>query len=334
MELTQAVAGPAARKGFWLAIIVASFFLVSAFFVPVVGILYAVAFFVVAWSIRRGQPWAAVAGACFLLVPFVLAVVRSATAGGLGSSGHLLDVLLSAGIVFVCVFFLLQAAWGLRHPPLAAGPPRLRAWPWIAVIIGSVCSWLWLLPMVIPTGAMEDTLLVRDHVLVETVSLHLGRSPQRGDLVVFRYPVDPKQTFVKRIAGIPGDRLRIQNKQLYRNGAPVQEPYVRHKTEFVDSFRDNFPSPPNFRFAERAEEMLKEDVRGGELVVPEGRYFVLGDNRDSSLDSRYWGFISRSDMIGRPILIYASYDVGEAAPRADTQESALNTRWSRLLKRP
>jgi signal peptidase I len=153
---------------------------------------------------------------------------------------------------------------------------------------------------------MEDTLQIEDHIFVERISTLLGRLPTRGDIVVFQYPVDRRQTFVMRVVGIPGDRLRIVGKQLYRNGVAVKEPYVRIKTDYTDPYRDNFPGPVSAQVLEPAVRMLEQNVRGGELAVPPGKYFVMGDNRDSSLDSRYFGFISKGDIIGQPVLIYAS----------------------------
>jgi signal peptidase I len=171
---------------------------------------------------------------------------------------------------------------------------------------------------VIPTGSMEDNLLVGDHLLVDKLAyappgplskyLLPYKDIQRGDIIVFRYPVDIRQTFVKRVIGIPGDRIRIENKQLFRNGVAIQEPYKVHKTEYVDSYRDNFPSTPYLQLSEGAVEMLTKNVSGNEIVVPENSYFALGDNRDNSLDSRFWGFVPRANIIGKPLIIYWSYD--------------------------
>jgi signal peptidase I len=188
--------------------------------------------------------------------------------------------------------------------------------------------------MVIPSGAMEDTLLIGDSVFVEVASPHLGHTPEVGELVVFHYPIDRKETYVKRVVGVPGDRLRTQDKRLFRNGLPVPETYARHKTDYVDSYRDNFPSPPNVSIPAPGQEMLAANVRNGELVVPTGKYFVLGDNRDNSFDSRYWGFISRDDIIGTPVLIYASHDLGPPGTERREAPTFRNTRWNRLLKRP
>lgn len=171
---------------------------------------------------------------------------------------------------------------------------------------------------VIPTGSMEDNLLVGDHLLVDKlayappgpVSKYLlpYQEVKRGDIIVFRYPVDIKQTFVKRVIGVPGDRIRIVDRQVYRNGKPLEEPYKVHKQEFIDSYRDNFPSEPSRQFGEGLVDMLENHVQGGELVVPPNSYFAMGDNRDNSLDSRYWGFVPRANIIGKPLIIYWSYE--------------------------
>jgi signal peptidase I len=171
---------------------------------------------------------------------------------------------------------------------------------------------------VIPTGSMEDTLLIGDHLLVDklayappgSVSTHIlpYTEVKRGDIIVFRYPADIQQTFVKRCIGVPGDRIRLVHKQLVLNGHRVSEPYVYHKTEYLDSYRDDFPSEPNIHVSQGAEDMLRHHVEGGEVVVPPGGYFAMGDNRDSSLDSRYWGFVPRENIVGKPLLIYWSYD--------------------------
>jgi signal peptidase I len=189
---------------------------------------------------------------------------------------------------------------------------------------------------VIPTGSMEDTLLIGDHLLVDKLSYAppgpitksiLPYTPvKRGDIIVFRYPVDITQTFVKRCIGVPGDHIRLVNKQLILNGHAANEPYVYHKTEYIDSYRDNFPSEPNAHLLGSAPDMLLNHVQNGEVVVPSGYYFAMGDNRDSSLDSRYWGFVPRGNIIGKPLVIYWSYD---ASTEALADPSILN--WSHIL---
>jgi signal peptidase I len=185
---------------------------------------------------------------------------------------------------------------------------------------------------VIPTGSMEDSLLIGDHLLVDKlayapsgpVSKYLlpYRPVKRGDIIVFRYPVDIKQTFVKRCMGVPGDRIRLVNKQVYLNGVKLDEPYKVHKTDYVDSYRDNFPGEPNVNVESGAIEMLTHNVVNGEIVVPPNYYFAMGDNRDSSLDSRYWGFVPRENIIGKPLIVYWSYD----APTDQLQDSGISLR--------
>jgi signal peptidase I len=171
---------------------------------------------------------------------------------------------------------------------------------------------------VIPTGSMEDSLLIGDHLLVDKMA-YAPSDPvaarllpylevERGDIIVFRYPVDLSQTFVKRAIGVPGDRIHIVNKQVWINGKEIEEPYVIHKSDYIEYYRDNFPSPPNGQVYPQAIEMLEHNVSGGDVVVPEGSYFAMGDNRDHSLDSRYWGFVPRENIIGKPLIIYWSYD--------------------------
>jgi signal peptidase I len=143
--------------------------------------------------------------------------------------------------------------------------------------------------------------------------------PRRGDIIVFRYPVDIRQTFVKRVIGAPGDRIRIVNKQVYVNGVPGSEPYKFHKTDYMAPYRDNFPGEPDVLVDRGALDMLQNHVTNGEVVVPPNSYFAMGDNRDNSLDSRYWGFVPRENIIGKPLVIYWSYD----APTSDLQDPSI-----------
>ena len=182
---------------------------------------------------------------------------------------------------------------------------------------------------VIPTGSMEDTLLVGDHLLVDklayappggAIGSHLlpYGEPRRGDIIVFRYPGDISQTFVKRCIGVPGDHIRLMDKDLILNGKAVQEPYVYHKAEFFDPYRDDFPLS-SIHAPILASDMLRNHVENGEVVVPPNFYFAMGDNRDLSSDSRYWGFVPRANIIGKPLVIYWSYD----APTDDLTNTAI-----------
>jgi signal peptidase I len=205
---------------------------------------------------------------------------------------------------------------------------------------------------VIPTGSMEDSLLVGDHLLVDKLAyapsgpvsrfLLPYSAVKRGDIIVFRYPADIKQTFVKRCIGVPGDRIRIVDKQLFLNGKAANEPYVVHKMPYIDSYRDNFPSDPRQTVSEAAGDMLLNHVVNGEVVVPRGFYFAMGDNRDSSLDSRYWGFVPAGNIIGKPLVIYWSYDASTAELSSATpsfghlfdviRHFPTKTRWRRTFR--
>jgi signal peptidase I len=169
----------------------------------------------------------------------------------------------------------------------------------------------------VPSESMQNTLLVGDFLLAD--KLHFAdedgawdsmlpyRPIHRGDIVVFRYPLDPSTYFVKRVIGLPGDRIHLKNKTVFVNGAQLQEPYAVHVLQDSDPYRDNFPQ--DREYANAACPMCRDLPRfmsGSELVVPAGRYFVMGDNRDRSSDSRYWGFVPRRNIVGRPLVIYLS----------------------------
>ena len=207
---------------------------------------------------------------------------------------------------------------------------------------------------VIPSASMVGTLLIGDHVLVDKLTYAPSggasrtilpyRDVRRGDIIVFRYPLNIKEDYVKRAIGVPGDRIKLVDKLLWLNGHAVQEPYVVHSTPMIDPYRDNFPAPPNAPLQSAAMDMLENHVdRGtGELVVPPGYLFAMGDNRDDSSDSRYWGFVPRENIVGTPLVVYWSYD----ATTADLTNGNIGldhivdvvahfftkTRWSRTFK--
>ena len=218
----------------------------------------------------------------------------------------------------------------------AAEPPRGAIAEWaITILLLLFLTTTLVQAYVIPTGSMEDTLLIGDHLLVDKlayapsgpISKHLlpYSDIKRGDIIVFRYPVDISMTFVKRAIGVPGDHIRIVNKEVYRNGVKLDEPYKYNKTDFIDTYRDNFPGEPNAFVDQRAVDMLQNHTVSGEVVVPPGTVFAMGDNRDSSLDSRYWGFVPRENIIGKPLIIYWSY----AAPSDQLQNPSIG--WDHFL---
>jgi signal peptidase I len=177
----------------------------------------------------------------------------------------------------------------------------------------------------IPSPSMENTLLVGDYVLVDKVSFGpssaLGfalpyRDIQRDDVIVFKYPYDENPHFVKRVIGVPGDRVHLENGKVYVNHKLVSEPFALYKNAGRDSYRDNFPNAMYMARSNVQRAWLEEFpnlVRGSDLVVPEDNYFVLGDNRNDSSDSRYWGFVPRENVVGRPLLVYFSVGARESS---------------------
>lgn len=237
--------------------------------------------------------------------------------------------------------------------PKVAEAPRGFIAEWTVTIILLLFGTTTLVQaFVIPTGSMEDTLLVGDHLLVDklafapggAISKHLlpYEDVHRGDIIVFRYPIDIKQTFVKRVMGVAGDRIHLENKRVFLNGHLLNEPYAIHKLDYIDSYRDNFPADPDAPLYPPAQVMLEKNVVNGNVVVPPGFYFAMGDNRDQSLDSRYWGFVPRENIIGKPLIIYWSYDATteELSDPAVTISHLFDiathfltkTRWDRTLK--
>jgi signal peptidase I len=254
----------------------------------------------------------------------------------------------------------LEAATSKADAGRLAGRNFVAEWALTILILLFVSTSLgW--SYVIPTGSMEDTLLVGDHIFVDKLAYSPASAfahrllpyedPKDGDVIAFHYPVDPAQMFVKRVIGQPGDRIRIVNQQLFRNGAAVKEPYVVHKARFFSAYRDNFPMDmawldvaPDVRRNAFLEKMLSTHVKDGELVVPRDSFFAMGDNRDNSLDSRYWGLVPRDNIVGKPVLIFWSYDATteELMPASgqDLLRHMLSvgshfvtrTRWHRTLK--
>jgi signal peptidase I len=181
----------------------------------------------------------------------------------------------------------------------------------------------------IPSESMENTLLIGDYLLVDKVHYAsaglLGdllpyRSILRSDIIVFHYPVHPEQHFVKRVIGLPGDRIHIRGTQVWVNGTPLRETYALYRAPSEDGYHYKFPSTDFIAAGVEARWWLemRERLQGADLVVPAGDYFVLGDNRDQSLDSRFWGFVPRENIIGRPLIIYWSVQ----GPKRSTQLAA------------
>ncbi len=191
----------------------------------------------------------------------------------------------------------------------------------------------------IPSASMVPTLEIGDFVLVSKFAVAaetraglwdrlekriLAPAPiRRGSLLVFHFPPEPSRLLVKRVVGMPGDRLHMRNGRVFLNNVPLEEPYAIYTPGRPDVYRDEFPNlhetDPNVDPAWWLElrRTLRED---GNLLIPPGRYFVLGDNRNNSEDSRYWGFVSQASVVGRPVLVYWAVPNGADAPEGGPLE--------------
>ena len=186
----------------------------------------------------------------------------------------------------------------------------------IAVVLALVVRTWVFQAFKIPTGSMEKNLLVGDHLIVNKMvnapsvsgverALLPGRGIERGDVIVFKYPQDPERDFIKRVIGLPGERLEMHQKKVFIDGKPLDEPYVQ------------FLEPPPVAGIPRTDDLRAEY---GPVTVPQGQYFMMGDNRDNSEDSRYWGFLPATYVKGQAVFIYFSLS-----------DSGTGVRWGRLL---
>jgi len=217
---------------------------------------------------------------------------------------------------------------GPEPPHRGAGWSTVRIfWEWtrsvlVAFVLFLVVRTFLVEAFKIPTSSMEGTLLVGDFLLVNkavygaeipATDLHLPAldEPERGDVVVFHPPHDPVRNYVKRVVGIPGDTLEMRDKVLYVNGVPQQEPYASHRDRTGDAVHPSMSWQRGYLVGElHASDETYHPSRDnwGPLVVPPRKFFVLGDNRDNSEDSRYWGFVEREEIRGRPLFVYYSFD--------------------------
>jgi len=209
----------------------------------------------------------------------------------------------------------------------------------------------------IPSASMVPALQVGDHLLVNKFIFGGSgawydkflpyRAIHHQDVIVFKYPFEDHPYYVKRVIGLPGDRIRILNQRVYVNGKLLDEPYVVHDLAHADPYMFDFPPKELYLIEseirpEWATE-LRKDIRNGELLVPPERLFVMGDNRDNSADSRYWGFVPSDAIVGRPLMIYWSVqqdiDDSSASSVAEKIENIgkailyfpTRTRWSRMF---
>ena len=227
----------------------------------------------------------------------MLSVVTILILSGLVSTfwGHIF-------VLAVAIAFFLFVMIDALHNATRLKEIRIRSYNrWYIYLIISLISYFAIAPLIksivpfkgykVPASSMQPTLFVGDYFIVDK-AFYGNKEPERKDIVVFRYPVDPKKEFIKRVIGLPGDKIEIQGRQVIVNDQPLEENYV---------FTSHTASSPT-----------KHNVRDhfGPLIVPDRKLFVLGDNRDHSLDSRFWGFVDISDLTGKALYIYWAKDRG------------------------
>jgi signal peptidase I len=261
----------------------------------------------------------------------------------------------------------VEQALPVEREPVLVAQPTTGQKVWVEVV-----SWFWVIvaflfiegafvqARVIPSGSMEPTVLIGDHLIVSRFGYDLGipftsihaplwREPKRQQIIVFRAPLADQgfPDFIKRCIGLPGDHIKIIGGDVYVNDKKLDEPYAAHLPDYSDYSVENFPAraaemSPNFVDRPEWADELAKDTVNGELVVPPGDYFMMGDNRDNSNDSRFWGFVPRENIIGTPVMIYMSikapdgaWEPGHLSERFQAYANSVihpsNIRWRRLF---
>lgn len=253
------------------------------------------------------------------------------------------------------------AAREIHGPSLSPAEPLLHSY--IASLIVTIVLALFVTTFLvqafkIPSASMSPSLLVGDHLLVN--KFICGRAPEtwyerllprravrRGDIVVFKYPYENHPYYIKRVIGVPGDRIRIADQRVFVNGAALHEPYVIHNPITADPYMFDFPPRDTLLISGEITpewaQALHQDTHNGVLLVPSNDYFVLGDNRDNSSDSRYWGFVPQAAIVGEPMVVYWSVRSAPAVAQPSSLAAAVarlgktvldipsRTRWNRIF---
>lgn len=221
------------------------------------------------------------------------------------------------------------------------------AWEWTKSLAAALVIWFFLRALLveafrIPSGSMENTLLIGDFLFVNKAlygaevplvhkRLPAFREPERGDVVIFDSVEEPGMNVVKRIVGMPGDTIRMEDNVVYINGHPLEEPYVIRTGPTGDLEAAQMRAwQVRYLVGREARTYRPRLMNWGPLLVPADSFFVMGDNRDNSYDSRYWGFVGRDRIRGRPLFIYYSYDKNGVLPLPIFTA----IRWDRLLSHP
>lgn len=302
------------------AVLMAFLSLLNAIFKnPVIAIPQSVIAALAALGLTDGDVWAGYGFALFLGCATAAKVYASLPVESLANPYFLATAIVPLAIAALA--FLAGKALAARGARSPTGPI-----PWLALAAIPLSLAAFLHLVVISSTSMEPTLFRGDTIAVRRAG---AASIRRGDLLVYREPAK-QDVLVKRVVGIGGDRIHLDRKTLHLNGRPIYEPYVL-QTGYLDQYRDNFPvGDINVPLSPGMKAQLQQQVRDGEFVVPAQTFFVLGDNRDRALDSRYSGVIPATAVVGKAWVVFFSADLpGDSA----VHNVLVCARWNRVLKR-
>jgi signal peptidase I len=305
-----------------IAFVLAGIIIIAGSLGPIIALPLAIIPLCAGVGILHKRIWSAYGFATFFFAQLLLVPVILSRPGI--SIGRASQIIASA----ICSL-LLGVLFLITGRSLAvSGGPRGRAFPWFMVAALCVAPFFFVQTFQIPSGSMEDALLPGDRILAQMFPL---RPPDRGKIVLFISPTDRSHILVKRVIAIPGDRIHISRNVVILNGTALEEKYVTHRASDEQFYPDDFPNDVSLPGCVEGHEMLSQHVVNGEIVVPAGEYFVLGDWRGNSLDSRCWGFIGSSDLIGKPLIIYDSFDQTVEQASGPNHDWIGHRRWARLF---
>lgn len=304
-----------------IAFIIAGIIVLNAVSEAIVAVPLAIVPLCAGVGILRKRVWGAYGFAMFLLAQLlVIPVIVSRPGLSTGFAHQYVFTVIGAlllGILF------LSSGRSLAN----SGAVRGKAYPWIIAAALATIPFFFVQTFEIPGSSMENTLLPGDRILALTFPL---KPPDRGNMAIFLSPQDRSEALIKRVVAVPGDHIRIWKGAVILNGNVLDEKYVVHQGE-QDFYPDEIPNDTELPGCAEGHEMLSQRVVNREIVVPAGEYFVLGDNRENSLDSRCWGFVSSGDVIGKPLMIYDSIDQTARQASRPTRDWIGHRRWARLF---
>lgn len=306
-----------------VAFVIAGIIILAGLLGPIVALPLAVVPLCAGIGILRNRVWSAYGFAMFQFAQFLLLVVLLLLPGySTGLAPHI--IVTAIGSLGLGILFLFAG-----RSLATSGAAQGRAWPWIVATVLLTAPFLFVQSFDIPSGAMENTLLPGDRIVTQMFPL---RTPERGQMILFFSPTERSVILIKRVIAIPGDHLHIVKNVAILNGKTLDEKYAKHEAGIEEFYPQDFPNAADLPGCAEGHEMLARQVVDGEIVVPTENYFVLGDNREDSLDSRCWGFVSSKDIIGKPLMIYDSIEQSSEQASDPNRNWLGHRRWARLFK--